>query len=337
MSSPWRRTAVLPITFILVVLLVASLASSAIAAGFSQVPINVSMLDNAFQPQNLSVPVGTTVIWTNNGNNIHSVTSDTGLWDSTDLQRTETFSFTFVAPGLYPYHCRLHQEMRGTVTVAGTALTVTPTPTSTTPTPTLVPGAPTPTPTPTLAPGVPTPTATATPTVTPLGAATATPTTFPGTPSIQITSPANGQIMGQDVTIRVLVSNFNVLAQTGSLSNQPGQGRVRIFLDGQMVQAVGTDTFVLTGLAPGSHTIRAELRNNDDTQLNPLVSSSVTVTAASPTAQPGAPVTILPNRPSTPGTLTSTGDPTGLLPLLAFVLGCAAIAAGVLTRIIARR
>ncbi len=78
----------------------------------------VSVLDNNFKPQKITVPVGTLVQWTNLGRHKHTVTSDTGLWDSGELAPGQDYSHTFKEPGTYPYHCTIHaQQMRGVVIV----------------------------------------------------------------------------------------------------------------------------------------------------------------------------------------------------------------------------
>jgi len=95
----------------------------------------VSITDAGFLPSLIIVPPGTTVQWVNNGTMTHTVTSDTGLWDSGPLAPGAGFARTFPDLGLYSYHCSLHPTMIGAVLVA---LETTPTPTATptrTPTP----------------------------------------------------------------------------------------------------------------------------------------------------------------------------------------------------------
>ena len=75
-------------------------------------------IDNfAFSPQSLQVKVGTTVTWTNNQGATHTVTSDTGAWDSGNLSQGKSFSFTFTTAGTFAYHCAIHSSMTGTVEV----------------------------------------------------------------------------------------------------------------------------------------------------------------------------------------------------------------------------
>jgi plastocyanin len=70
----------------------------------------------SFIPQNITVPVGTTITWINNGSEEHTVSSDTGLF-SGSVSPGNTFSFAFTTPGVFNYHCGIHPEMIGTVTV----------------------------------------------------------------------------------------------------------------------------------------------------------------------------------------------------------------------------
>jgi plastocyanin len=76
-------------------------------------------IDNfAFTPASLTINVGTTVVWTNNQNVGHTVTSDTGdELESGLLQQGRSFSHTFNTAGVFPYHCTPHPDMKGTVTV----------------------------------------------------------------------------------------------------------------------------------------------------------------------------------------------------------------------------
>ncbi len=70
-----------------------------------------------FTPATLTVPVGTTVNWTNKDGTLHTVTSTTKVFASDGLDQGGTFSYTFTTPGTYPYSCKLHPQMTGTVTV----------------------------------------------------------------------------------------------------------------------------------------------------------------------------------------------------------------------------
>jgi plastocyanin len=107
----------------------------------------VSMVDFAFQPDPISIPVGTSVQWANatsgTSSTPHTTTSDTGLWDSGTLNAGQTFSITFKNPGTFTYHCTFHQSlgMTGTITVIAPTSTPTRTPTRVVPLVTLTPEA----------------------------------------------------------------------------------------------------------------------------------------------------------------------------------------------------
>ena len=87
-----------------------------------------SLTDTAYSPNPIQVSVGTTVTWTNNDSQPHTVTSGSnGQPDNkfnsspnfTPLMNAgQTFSFTFTQAGDYPYFCLLHPNMVGTVSVS---------------------------------------------------------------------------------------------------------------------------------------------------------------------------------------------------------------------------
>jgi plastocyanin len=82
----------------------------------------VSMVENggvyAFSPATLTVPKGTTVIWTNKSDAPHTVTSDNGAFtESSNLSENQTFQTTFTTAGTYTYHCEIHPSMKATIIV----------------------------------------------------------------------------------------------------------------------------------------------------------------------------------------------------------------------------
>jgi len=78
----------------------------------------VSIQSFAFVPPNLSVVSGTTVTWTNQDAEQHTVTSDDGhSFESSAFGQGQTFQVTAGAPGTYTYTCRIHPFMHGTLTV----------------------------------------------------------------------------------------------------------------------------------------------------------------------------------------------------------------------------
>ena len=78
---------------------------------------SASVVSNGlFVPANLTVAVGTTVIWTNPTNIYHDVTADDGSF-SGPLGTGNVVWHTFTKPGTYFYFCSVHDGMRGTITV----------------------------------------------------------------------------------------------------------------------------------------------------------------------------------------------------------------------------
>ena len=77
-------------------------------------------IDNfSFGPAALTVPVGTTVTWTNRDDIPHTVvsTDDPKVFKSKVLDTDEKFSFTFSKAGTYAYFCSIHPKMTGKVVV----------------------------------------------------------------------------------------------------------------------------------------------------------------------------------------------------------------------------
>lgn len=87
--------------------------SSATPTATNQVTIS----NMAFNPNSITVTAGTQVTWTNQDSVAHTVTSDTGAFDSGQLANNGTFSFTFATAGTFSYHCSNHPNMTATVTV----------------------------------------------------------------------------------------------------------------------------------------------------------------------------------------------------------------------------
>jgi plastocyanin len=78
--------------------------------------------NECFLPSTLTVPVGTTVTWTNDDSAAHTVTSGQdatpdGFFDSSLFLAGKTFSYTFDEPGEYEYFCFVHLWMKGEVVV----------------------------------------------------------------------------------------------------------------------------------------------------------------------------------------------------------------------------
>ncbi|WP_226846778.1 cupredoxin domain-containing protein [Dehalogenimonas etheniformans] len=77
----------------------------------------VEMYRLQYLPAALTVKVGTAVTWKNTESNVHSVTSDTGLFDSGLFSPGDSYTYTFLSTGTYYYHCKIQGGMTGTIFV----------------------------------------------------------------------------------------------------------------------------------------------------------------------------------------------------------------------------
>lgn len=70
---------------------------------------------SAFTPSSITVAANTTITWTNKDSAPHTVTSNSGAFNSGTINANGTFSHTFTVAGTYPYHCALHASMTASV------------------------------------------------------------------------------------------------------------------------------------------------------------------------------------------------------------------------------
>ena len=111
----------------------------------------VLMVDNEpdltnwhFEPAEVTVPAGSTVVWHNKGKEEHSVTADNKSFDSGWKPKGGNYQRTFTRPGTYAYHCAPHPWMKGVVkVVAAPAAPAPTTATSSAPTTTVTAAVPT--------------------------------------------------------------------------------------------------------------------------------------------------------------------------------------------------
>jgi plastocyanin len=76
------------------------------------------LLDNfTFQPGTATVPVGTTITWTNHDDVPHTIMSTERKFKSPVLDTDGQFSHQFDAPGSYKYFCSIHPKMTGEIVV----------------------------------------------------------------------------------------------------------------------------------------------------------------------------------------------------------------------------
>jgi plastocyanin len=79
---------------------------------------SVEIKNFAFNPAALTVKAGDKVTWKNSDSAAHTVTFDDGSADSNDIANNATFDHTFSTAGTFAYHCKIHTNMKGTITVS---------------------------------------------------------------------------------------------------------------------------------------------------------------------------------------------------------------------------
>lgn len=93
-------------------------AKGGTASGGAEKSTNTVQIKNfKFVPENITVKAGTVVTWTNTDGSDHTVTASDKSFDSKNLGKGKSYSFTFSKPGTYDYVCGIHQYMKGTVKV----------------------------------------------------------------------------------------------------------------------------------------------------------------------------------------------------------------------------
>ncbi|MCA1822818.1 MAG: peptidoglycan-binding protein [Frankia sp.] len=109
---------------------------SAAPPAFAATSATVDVQEVTFSPSTVAVDVGGTVTWTFNGAGEHSITADSGAFDSNPSCSTASltdcatagaaaFTATFPAAGSYAYYCRIHGAPGG-VGMAGVVVVSTP-------------------------------------------------------------------------------------------------------------------------------------------------------------------------------------------------------------------
>ena len=103
---------------VLIATMLLALSSRVTANAKPSAPAAAVKIDNfVFGPQTITVPVGTTVTWTNVDDIPHTAVSTDGVFKSKVMDTDEKFSYTFTKAGTYSYYCSVHPKMTGKVVV----------------------------------------------------------------------------------------------------------------------------------------------------------------------------------------------------------------------------
>jgi plastocyanin len=77
----------------------------------------IEIKNKVFNPSNVAIKVGNTVTWVNNDTITHNIVSDESIFSSGPQAPSGYYSFKFTHIGVYTYHCSIHPEMKGKITV----------------------------------------------------------------------------------------------------------------------------------------------------------------------------------------------------------------------------
>jgi plastocyanin len=79
--------------------------------------VSAVVQDFLFRPARLEVAAGTTIVWTNGGQVMHTVSARDGSFDSGAIDPGKRGAITFSRPGTFSFRCTPHPFMTGTVVV----------------------------------------------------------------------------------------------------------------------------------------------------------------------------------------------------------------------------
>ncbi len=100
-------------------------------------------------------------------------------------------------------------------------------------------------------------------------------------PSFTLSSPANGEtITTQEgsASITFKLSTKNLVTKPLGGQAKTGEGHFKIILDGNTVGTFASKTYQLDNIAPGEHTVKIELVNNDGKPYSPAIYKQITFT-----------------------------------------------------------
>lgn len=77
----------------------------------------VWMKDISFTPLEKTISKGTTITWINKDHTTHTATGDNNLFNSGNMSKDQSFSYTFNTAGTFSYKCTIHSTMQGKIIV----------------------------------------------------------------------------------------------------------------------------------------------------------------------------------------------------------------------------
>jgi plastocyanin len=80
--------------------------------------VDVAIEGFAFNPADIQATVGQTVTFTNGDSAPHTATLDDGSCTTPNIASGGSEGLTFNVAGTYPFHCSVHPDIKGTITVS---------------------------------------------------------------------------------------------------------------------------------------------------------------------------------------------------------------------------
>ena len=97
-------------------------------------------------------------------------------------------------------------------------------------------------------------------------------------PTIKVLAPLDGaKVPAGQIVIKVETTGLKFVMPSKTVV--PGEGHVHFTLDDQPIKMSTTPDYALSGVAPGPHSLKAELVQNDTTSFDPPVFQTVAFTA----------------------------------------------------------
>ena len=95
----------------------ATATSAAPGGGGATAADTVVAKDIAYNPTSITVKVGDTVTFKNDDSFAHTFTANNGEFDSNNVDGGGSFTYKPTAAGTIAFHCKIHSNMKGTITV----------------------------------------------------------------------------------------------------------------------------------------------------------------------------------------------------------------------------
>jgi len=78
---------------------------------------DIAIRDFTYQPAELTIAAGDTVVWTNYDIVPHTATASDGAWDSAGIDVDQSWTYVAAAPGRHSYTCTFHPAMTAVLVV----------------------------------------------------------------------------------------------------------------------------------------------------------------------------------------------------------------------------